>query len=485
MYQQITVKTLAKQGKLQKDIAMEMNCHRNTIGNILKREGIVEKQTRYKSSYFDTFHDRIKEYLIRNITRLRIWELLTEEQGMDRTYDAMCKYIQAHFGKKKEAYVVQVTEPGEEAEVDFGYLGMVRDPVSGCMKKAYVFIMTLSYSRLSYYEITYDQTVLSLIRAHTAAFEYFGGVPKRIKVDNLKAAILKNRRYDLEFNQNFLFFCYHYGCVITPCTPYEPQQKGKVESQVGYVENNFWAGRRFENMIDGEKQLNRWMREYANQRVHGTTKQVPYEVFVKEERSLLQSLPAVPFVWQERVRRLVKPNCHVNFENNYYSVPHRFVGAEVEVRTSGNMVKLYGDHQEIAVHVKSRGIGLYVTNPSHYPEHKIYSETGYQQKYEQKMNAIGPHAHTLFTILITTDRQGWNQTVRRILGLVPVYGVVKVDKAVKRALHFHAYSYATIKRICQQNLEDTDVEQLLISSPSPGDNTPGNSFSRSLEYYRV
>ncbi|OGK58190.1 hypothetical protein A3H86_02975 [Candidatus Roizmanbacteria bacterium RIFCSPLOWO2_02_FULL_41_9] len=398
----------------------------------------------------------------------------------------MCKYIQAHFGKKQTAYVVQVTEPGEEAEVDFGYLGLVRDSVSGMMRKAYVFIMTLSYSRRSYYGVTCDQTVLSLIKAHMTAFEYFGGVPRRIKIDNLKAAILQNRRYDLEFNQNFLFFCYHYGCVITPCTPYEPQQKGKVESQVGYVKNNFWAGRTFEDQVDLKRQLDTWMRTYANMLVHGTTKQVPHEMFVSEERTALQSLPATVFVWQERVRRLVKPNCHVNFESNYYSVPHRWVGVEVEVRTSENIIKLYGDDQEIATHVKNSGTGLYVTNPSHYPEHKIYSETGYQAKYEQKMSGIGPHAHELFTILIATDRQGWNQTVRRILGLTVLYGQVKVDKAIKRALQFHAYAYPTIRRICEQNLQDMDVEQLLISPAASAEDTRrSDSLSRSLEYYRV
>jgi len=486
MYQQITVKTLANQGKLNKDIAVEMNCHRNTVSNILKREGIVEKQTREKSSYFDTYHDRIAQYLKQGITRLRIWEILTEEYGMDRTYDAMCKYIQAHFRKKQTAYVVQVTEPGEEAEVDFGYLGLVKDPVSGVMKKAYVFIMTLSYSRLSYYGITYNQTIRSFINAHIQAFEYLGGIPRKVKIDNLKAAILKNRRYDLEFNQDFLLFAYQYGFVIAPCTPYAPNQKGKVESQVGYVKKNFWAGRTFQDQIDLERQLGSWMKAYANMRVHGTTKCIPQEVFLSQERTVLAALPATPFVWYEPARRLVKPNCHVSFENTYYSVPHLWVGREVEVRATGAVVKIYGDHQEIAMHIKNSTSGIYVTNPSHYPDYKIYSETGYQAKYEEKMRSIGTHAHELCIILIKTDRQGWNQTVRRILGLVSVYGAAKVDKAIKRALHFHAYAYCTIKRICEQNLEDMEVEQLLISPVATSATTSrSDSLSRSLEYYRV
>ena len=211
MYQQITVKTLKNQGKTNKDISVELNCHRNTVANILSRLRPIESQTRDKPSYFDKYFDSIKKYLDQKVSRLRIWEILKAEYTIDRTYDALCKYIQANFPKHREAYVVQETDAGETAEVDFGYLGLVKDIGTGLMKKAYVFILTLCCSRSSFYCVTYDQSVKSFIEAHIKAFSYFGGVTKRVKIDNLKSAVLKNRRYDLEFNKDFLEFSHHYN----------------------------------------------------------------------------------------------------------------------------------------------------------------------------------------------------------------------------------------------------------------------------------
>src|SRR3989344_466418 len=113
MYQQITIKTLKKQGKKNGEIAKELSCHRNTVRNILSREGIIENQTRTKPSYFSPYHDRITAWLKTGITRVRIWEMLRDEYGINRPYITLCKYVEKHLGKKTEAYVVQEVAPGE------------------------------------------------------------------------------------------------------------------------------------------------------------------------------------------------------------------------------------------------------------------------------------------------------------------------------------------------------------------------------------
>jgi transposase len=153
MYQQITIKTLKNQGKTNRDISVELNCHRNTVANILSRLRPIESQTRDKPSYFDKYFDSIKKYLDQKVSRLRIWEILKAEYTIDRTYDALCKYIQLNFPKHKTAYVVQESDPGETAEVDFGHLRLVRDTVTGLMKKtyvAYLFTVLPMISRLNH-----------------------------------------------------------------------------------------------------------------------------------------------------------------------------------------------------------------------------------------------------------------------------------------------------------------------------------------------
>lgn len=134
MYQQITIKTLLKQGERQAAIARQIGCHRNTVRNVLLRREVIEKQVRLKPSCFDTHRDRIKDWLEQRVTRRRIHELLAEASQMTRSYDTLCKYIQKQFPKQPTGYGVQVTEPGEEAEVDFGYLGMLPGPESRPVK---------------------------------------------------------------------------------------------------------------------------------------------------------------------------------------------------------------------------------------------------------------------------------------------------------------------------------------------------------------
>src|SRR3989338_3570215 len=296
MYKQITIKILHNQGEKKSQIARELGCHRNTVSNIVKRDGIIEKQKRVKSSIFDPYKQKIWEYLDKKISRLRIFELLGEEYGVMSTYINLCKYIQNQFPKKVEAYGVQIVEPGEAAEIDFGYLGMLPGPL-GLLVKTYGLAVILPYSRTGFYAICYDQKLPTLITELTNAFLYFGGVPKRLKVDNMKTAVLKNQHYDLEFNQDFLEFCNHYTAVIIPCSPYSPEQKGTVESGIKYLQTNFINGRIFTDTDNLKMQLKNWMDNYANARVHGTTRKIPREVFLAEEKNMLQPLPAEEFAF--------------------------------------------------------------------------------------------------------------------------------------------------------------------------------------------
>jgi transposase len=209
MYKQITIQTLHKQGVRKSQIARQLGCHRNTINNVLERKILSDKQTRVRLSIFDPYKDKIKELHEQDVTRVRIHEILTEEYNLHVSYDTLRKYVRKHFPKPVEAFGVQVTLPGEEAELDFGYLGMLPGAL-GKPVKTWGLVVVLSYSRVGYYAICYDQKLETIVREVAQAFTYFGGVPKRLKVDNMKTAILTNRHYDLEFNQDFLEFAQHW-----------------------------------------------------------------------------------------------------------------------------------------------------------------------------------------------------------------------------------------------------------------------------------
>jgi transposase len=478
MYHQITIKTLAQQGEKRSTIARQLDCHRNTVRNVINRDGIIKKQSRNKSSFFDPYKKQIKTWLDQKVSRLRIYEMLQEEYGIERNYDTLCKYIQKHFPKQPEAYGVQTTEQGEEAEVDFGYLGMLPNR-EGKLVKAWGIAVILSFSRMGYWAITYDQKLITLMKELTNAYTFFGGVPKKLKVDNLKAAILKNQHYHIEHNQDFLEFTNHYRTVIVACEPYHPEQKGKVEASIKYLQNNFIAGRTFRDGRDITAQLQDWRDNYANRRIHGTTKKIPQEVFQKQEKATLQPLPTEEFSLLQRCIRKVGRNCHIHFGSNYYSVPGMLVGKEVTARYNDHLLRIVYQGEQVTLHRLSSKKGSYVTIRSHLPEHKIYSQTEYQARYEEKMARIGNHAHAFFQLLLKTKESYWNRTTRAILGLAHTYGAEAVEKTLARCLHFQATDLVIIKNIIHNRLYERELEPKLPIARHD------NGLERTLPYYQI
>ena len=480
MYQQITIQTLHKQGEKKSRIARQLGCHRNTVLNIVKRNKVIEKQTRASSSVFDPYKQKISEYLDKKISRLRIFELLGEGYGVMSTYINLCKYIQTKFPKRVEAYGVQVVEPGEVAEIDFGYLGLLPG-LQGLPVKTYGLAVILPYSKLDFYAICYNQKLETLVKELRNAFDYFSGVPRKLKVDNMKTAILKNQHYDLEFNQDFLEFAGHYNTVILPCSPYSPEQKGTVESGIKYLQGNFIAGREFKDDADIKRQLKSWMDNYANVRTHGTTRKIPLEVFKLEEKGKLQPLPREEFAFFNRAERVVSANCHIHFENNYYSVPASLVGKEVTLRWNDHLLRIIHQGEQVVLHQKVTGsIGNYVTERNHLPNYKIYSQTEYQAKYESKMVDIGEYAHQYFTMLLDTKQSYWFRNVRIILGLEKEYGRQALNLTLKRALFYQAVDIIIIKNILLKKLYLLEIEPGLDKCNS----NDAHTMSRSLDYYQ-
>lgn len=482
MYKQITIKTLHKQGAKNAEIATQLGCHRNTVFNVIQRSHVLEQQTRQKPSLFDPYKLQIKEWLDQKITRLRIYEKLQEEHTVECAYDTLCKYIQRQFPKTPEAFGVQVVSPGEVAEIDFGYLGMLPDD-SGKLVKTFGLAVVLGYSRLDYYAICSDQKLETLCAGLQDAFTYFGGVPKRLKVDNMKTAVLKNQHYDLTLNQDFLEFANHYGTVITPCEPYHPEQKGKVEGAIKYLQINFVAGRTFEDSSDLKKQASIWTQEYANKRVHGTTKKVPMEVFRAQEQEKLQPLPSEAFAVFNRGLRKVSTNCHIHFENNYYSVPSVLVGREITVRWNKHLLRVIYQGEQVALHHVASGQGNYVTVRHHMPDYKVYSATEYQKRYEEKMSEIGEDAHAYFKMLLETKESYWFRIVRIILGLNETYGNMALNRTLKRALYYNATDTVTIRNILEKKLYLLETEPKLLEKTEPVTVDGESSLTRAMDYY--
>jgi transposase len=165
------------------------------------------------------------------------------ERGYTGSYASVYRFVRALEPLLPDATVRVERAPGEEAQVDFGYVGRMLDPESGAARRTWAFIMTLAWSRYAYVTFVFDQTLPTWLRCHQQAFAFFGGVPQRLVIDNLKAGITKAVWDEPQVQATYRECAEHYGFRIAPCRPHTPQHKGKVESGVHYVQRNFCGGR--------------------------------------------------------------------------------------------------------------------------------------------------------------------------------------------------------------------------------------------------
>jgi len=442
-----TIKTLMEKGLNKSQIAKATQHDWKTISKAVKliKSGRDYPNKKPHPRILDPYKEKVLGLMEQGLSGIRIYEKL-RETGLIIGYSTVKDYLSAI--KKRENIFIRIhTEPGQEAQVDFGYVGLTLEN-SGRKRKTWIFNMRLSYSRLDYYEKVYDQRVETFIQCHINAFNYFKGVPDTVRIDNLKAAILEADFYEPIYQRLYKSFSEHYNFKIIPCRIYKPNDKGKVESGIKYVKNNFFAGRKFKDSCDLDRQLKNWQEKVCNTRMHGTTRKIPQEAFQREEESKLNPLPYEEFKMLKAGKRNVYHDCHIYVDYNYYSVPFEYVGKMVDIELSKSLLKIYYNDKEIAIHKRIEGKGEFSTLSSHYPKYKLYSQTEYQEKYQIKMAQIGEYAQQLFLFIIGKRPKDWSRPIQGILSLIKVYPKEIVNLACKRALAFNVCRYQIIKNIC-------------------------------------
>jgi hypothetical protein len=245
--------------------------------------------------------------------------------------------------------------------------------LAGHMQRVRIFVMTLGYSRACYAELVRDEKLETLILCHERAFAWFGGVTEEILYDNPKTIVSDGAGGNARINQRFEDFSRYYGYTARLCRPYRAQTKGKVESGVKYVKRSFLAGKSFDSLEQGNDILLRWIRETADERIHGTTFEKPSVRFRDEQLLSLENRRAYQF--KQPILRKVAQDSMVNLKTNRYSVPWLYVGQLLEVRAQGNELRFYSKDNVVAVHEQATAKHQICVNPEHY--HGIYSYRRY------------------------------------------------------------------------------------------------------------
>jgi len=415
-----------------------------------------------------------------DLTAKQVWRLFRERTGLQIGYCTMKRYLRAQFQMGAPPVTVRLeVEPGSQAQVDFGRAGMMVDPTTGQRRRAWAFIMTLSYSRHRFVRFVFRQDGPTWIDCHIRAFEYFQGVPATVVLDNLKAGVIKPDIYDPILNRAYGELERHYGFVADPAKVGLAKHKGKVERNVPVVRQQLLAGRTFQDIDEANERAWKWCREEIGMEIHGTTKRRPWEVFRSEETAGLKPLPQEAFerpLWKECT---VHPDHHIVFDRSYYSLPTRFISQKVWARGGRNRVRIFLDKQLIKTHDRAIRPGTWKTDLSDYPPEKLAYLMPAPTHCRSQAAQIGPQTETLMGEILGDHAMRNLRKAQAVLRLAEKYGPSAMEAAAQRALAFGNFQYRSLRTILEKGWLRIDKPPQLSLPLSP----LGQSFLRPPDYF--
>jgi len=434
----------------------------------LLESSFQEKVPPQNMSSVEGYRDLIENWVKQGVEVAAIRQRLME-RGYTGSYASVWRFVRRlKPGRAKELTVRVETKPGEEAQVDFGYAGRMFDPESGKLRKTWAFVMTLSWSRYQYVEFVWDQKVETWLGCHRNAFAFFRRVPQRVRVDNLKAAILKATQDDPQVQYAYRECAEHYGFLIAPCRVRTPQHKGKVEQGgVHYVCRNFLGGREPTTLSKANRDVLVWCRTTAGLRIHGTTKEKPLERFEQVERQHLLPLPETPYDLATWKHIKVYQDCYIAFDDAFYSVPCRLYPGQVWVCGGAKQVRIFDEKQHlVTTHERASQPGQRLTKLEHLPPEKVPGLTQDDESLRTEAQAIGPATAKIIQTLLDDPVLYRIPTAGRLVRLANRFTAQRLEAACQRALAFDDTSYKTIKRILERGLETQQVIPPVCLSPA-------------------
>ena len=361
----IMIKALTKRGVYHKDIAAELGVHPKTIRRALQRGDAPALRRASRSSKLDPFKPLVDRLLADGVWNGVVILRELQAAGYSGSRTILRDYIAPKRALRPSRATVRFeTEPGRQLQSDWGELII---DLADHPTKIYFIVNLLGYSRRFHFWCTSsldaEHTYEGLIRS----FEYFGGLPKEVLVDNQKAAVLLHHRDRLQFNERFLDLAAHYGFTPRACRPYRARTKGKDERMVGYIKHHFFVRyRSFDSWAHLNQLAEQWLREEADQRMHGTVHEVVALRFEREQPTLVP-LPPQRYDTSYYEHRLVSWDGYIDVRGNRYSVPDTLLGRTLSIRIGLDESLRIFDSEELIVTYQLRlAQDGWVTMPEHH-----------------------------------------------------------------------------------------------------------------------
>ncbi|WP_169829516.1 IS21 family transposase [Desulfatibacillum aliphaticivorans] len=388
------INAMHRQGLSQHAIAEKLGISRTTVKKYIDNPQLAFEppKKRERSSKVDPFHGHIKAFLEEDPKYKATWIYdRLAAMGFAGSYEIVKRKVGVMKAEHhKVAFMRFETEPGYQAQVDFGEFQVERP--DGGIDKFFVFAMILGYSRRMYAEIVERCDLPTFLDCHIRAFRHFGGLPREILYDRMKNVYIGKILGKDRFNDSLMGFALHYGFTPRVAPAYAAWVKGKVERPYSFIREGFWRGYGFVCRESANRDLLAWL-ALKDQRVHGTTHEVVSQRF-ERERPFLAPLPRREFDTSYRIYRKVTKDCTVRFERNSYVLPHTLVGKQVLLRVKDQGMRVFADDRQVVQYEIPGDKGNLVQNPRFYEALKKDREMN-RRKYGHARTGKGRAKHTI------------------------------------------------------------------------------------------
>jgi transposase len=425
-------------------IARELKLEVKTVRKWASREVFQKASHPKRESKLDPFKGEIVRLLERHDYSARQIYQRIRESGYKGGYWIAREFIRQVRPKPRPAFLTLHFEPGECAQVDWGYAGMAT--VGSTRRRLSFFLMVLAYSRKMYLEFTMAETMEHFLSCHQHAFEYFGGVVDQVWVDNCKVAVLNRTVDSVVFNPRYLDFANHYGFQIRACGVKKPHEKGRVENGVGYVKKNFLNGLELSDYKIINPAARHWLDTVANLRVHGQTQKTPQELFAQEKLK-----PLHPAAYESAVIDPIRVNSQfrIKVDGNAYSVPCQYASSKLTLKKFADRLLVYEGVNLVAEHVRRYDRNQDYEVPDHVQPLLLEKKKARDQKLFLRFLGLWNRAEEYYREL-EQRRLNPRHHVQKIVALSEIYGIDAVTRAMEDAFTYQAFSCEYIANILQQ-----------------------------------